>query len=482
VSKRDSEDNTGKSNSNTMWGGRFAQGPSAIMREINASIPFDKVLWRQDIAASKAHVAMLGAQGIVSAADMNLISGGLDRVSAEYEADGVPENWDLEDIHMTNESRLAELIGAAAGRLHTGRSRNDQVATDFRLWVRDAIDEVNAGLAALQRALVARAGAHADSIMPGFTHLQIAQPVTLGHHLMAYYEMIARDRSRFADARKRLNLCPLGAAALAGTGFPIDRDATAAALGFGGPTANSLDSVSDRDFALDFLMSAAQCSLHLSRLAEEFIIWASQPFGFVRLPDALSTGSSIMPQKKNPDAAELVRGHAGRIIGCATALMVTMKGLPLAYSKDMQDDKPPVFEAASLLGLSIAAMTGMVADSNFRTERMRQAAELGYATATDLADWLVREADIPFREAHHITGAAVKLAESKGTALDALSLDELKAIDPRIDARVYSALSVEASVSARSSHGGTAPAQVALRVAEARIALGMDEPTLQEQG
>ncbi len=457
-----------------MWGGRFAEGPSAIMREINASIPFDKALWRQDIAASKAHVAMLGAQGIVSTQDMQAISAGLDTVAAEYEASGVPEKWDLEDIHMTTESRLAELIGPAAGRLHTARSRNDQVATDFRLWVRDAMDQADAGLEALQRALVMRAAEHADSIMPGFTHLQTAQPVTLGHHLMAYYEMIRRDRSRFADARARLNECPLGAAALAGTGFPIDRAATARALGFAKPTDNSLDSVSDRDFALDYLQAAAQCSLHLSRLAEEFIVWASQPFGFVALPDALSTGSSIMPQKKNPDAAELVRGHAGRIVGCLTALMITMKGLPLAYSKDMQDDKPPVFEAASLLGLSIAAMTGMVADSTFRTARMRQAAELGYATATDLADWLVRQADIPFREAHHITGAAVKLAESRGKALDELSLEDLQGIDPRIDERVYRALSVEASVAARASHGGTAPEQVRLRIADARRALGME--------
>ena len=457
-----------------MWGGRFAEGPSAIMREINASIPFDKALWRQDIAASKAHVAMLGATGIVSQADMQAIADGLDTVAAEYEASGVPENWDLEDIHMTTESRLADLIGPAAGRLHTARSRNDQVATDFRLWVRDAIDQVDAGLDALQRTLVARADEHADSIMPGFTHLQIAQPVTLGHHLMAYYEMIGRDRSRFADARARLNRCPLGSAALAGTGFPIDRAMTAAALGFDGPTSNSLDAVSDRDFALDYLSAAAQCSLHLSRLAEEFIIWASQPFGFVRLPDALSTGSSIMPQKKNPDAAELVRGHAGRIVGCLTALMVTMKGLPLAYSKDMQDDKPPVFEAAGLLALSIAAMTGMVADTQFRADRMRAAAQLGYATATDLADWLVRAADVPFREAHHITGAVVKLAESKGVALDALTLAELTAIDPRIDDRVFDALSVDASVAARASHGGTAPAEVRKRIAEARIALGKE--------
>ncbi|MBO9518788.1 MAG: argininosuccinate lyase [Porphyrobacter sp.] len=456
-----------------MWGGRFAEGPSSIMREINASIPFDKALWRQDIAASKAHAAMLGACGIVSADDAKAIEAGLNEVAAEYEADGVPEDWALEDIHMTTESRLAELIGPAAGRLHTARSRNDQVATDFRLWVRDAIDQVDAGLEALQRALVTRAAEHADSIMPGFTHLQTAQPVTLGHHLMAYYEMIRRDRSRFADARKRSNESPLGSAALAGTGFPIDREMTAQALGFDKPTANSLDSVSDRDFALDYLMSAAQCSLHLSRLAEEFIIWASQPFSFVRLPDSLSTGSSIMPQKKNPDAAELVRGHAGRIVGTAVSLMVTMKGLPLAYSKDMQDDKPPVFEAANLLGLSVAAMTGMVAEAHFRTDRMRQAAELGYATATDLADWLVRQAGIPFREAHHITGAAVKLAESRGIALEALSLADLQDIDGRIGEGVYAALSVEASVAARASHGGTAPAEVRKRIAEAREALGM---------
>ncbi len=444
------------------------------MREINASIPFDKALWRQDIAASKAHVAMLGAQGIVSAEDAQTIADGLDKVAAEYEANGVPENWDLEDIHMTTESRLAELIGPAAGRLHTARSRNDQVATDFRLWVREACEQADAGLQALQVALVTRAGEHAGSIMPGFTHLQTAQPVTLGHHLMAYYEMIRRDRSRFADARARMNECPLGSAALAGTGFPIDRDATASALGFDKPTGNSLDAVSDRDFALDYLMAASQCALHLSRLAEEFIIWASQPFGFVTLPDSLSTGSSIMPQKKNPDAAELVRGHAGRIAGCLTSLMITMKGLPLAYSKDMQDDKPPVFEAAGLLALSIAAMTGMVAEARFRVERMRAAAELGYATATDLADWLVREAGVPFREAHHITGAAVKSAESAGIALDQLALDDLRAIDPRIDKRVYAALSVEASVAARASHGGTAPKEVRKRVAEARGALGLE--------
>jgi argininosuccinate lyase len=438
------------------------------MREINASIPFDKRLWKQDIAGSKAHVAMLAQQGIVAIEDAATISSGLDSIAAEYAASGVPVDLDLEDIHMATESRLAELIGPTAGRLHTARSRNDQVATDFRLWVRDAMDEVDAGLAACQRAIIARAGEFADAVMPGFTHLQSAQPVTLGHHLMAYYEMIRRDRSRFADARMRLNECPLGAAALAGTGFPIDRHATATALGFAKPTDNSLDSVSDRDFALDYLMAATQCSLHLSRLAEEFIIWASQPFGFVLLPDAYSTGSSIMPQKRNPDAAELVRGHAGRIAGCMMALVITMKGLPLAYSKDMQDDKPPVFEAHDLLGLSIAAMTGMVETLTFRTDRMRALAESGHATATDLADWLVREANVPFREAHHITGRAVKAADDAGISLPDLTLDQLQAIDPRIDARLFAVLSVDASVASRTSHGGTAPDQVRARISQAR--------------
>ncbi len=462
-------------NSNSMWGGRFAEGPSAIMREINASIPFDKVLWREDIAGSRAHVAMLARQGIVSQQDADTIDGGLQQIAAEYERDGVPEDWDLEDIHMTVEARLTEIIGAVAGRLHTARSRNDQVATDFRMWVRAANQRAIAGIDAVLGALVTRAEEHADSIMPGFTHLQTAQPVTLGHHLLAYFEMLMRDRSRFADALDRMDECPLGSAALAGTGFDLDRDMTAEALGFAQPTRNSLDAVSDRDFALDYLTAASQCSLHLSRLAEEFIIWASQPFGFVKLPDTLSTGSSIMPQKRNPDAAELVRGHAGRVIGCTTSLMVTMKGLPLAYSKDMQDDKPPVFEAAGLLDLSLAAMAGMVADSAFHTPRMRKAAEAGHATATDLADWLVRQADIPFREAHHITGAAVKLADEKGVALDGLTIDDLKAIDARIDERVFDALSVDASVAARASYGGTAPVRVRQQVAAAKQRLGMEE-------
>ncbi|WP_326523899.1 argininosuccinate lyase [Sphingomonas sp.] len=453
-----------------MWGGRFAEGPSAVMRAINASIPFDKQMWRQDIAGSKAHVAMLAAQGIVSPQDADAITAGLETIADEYAANGVPEDLSLEDIHMVTEARLAELIGPAAGRLHTARSRNDQVATDFRLWVRDAIDETHVALGALLDALIARADEHADAVMPGFTHLQSAQPVTLGHHLMAYHDMVARDRSRFADARARANRCPLGAAALAGTGFPIDREATAAALGFDAPTSNSLDSVSDRDFAIEYLTCASQCALHLSRLAEEFVLWASQPFGFVSLSDQWSTGSSIMPQKRNPDAAELVRGHSGRIVGLMTGLMVTMKGLPLAYSKDMQDDKPPVFECHSLLALSIAAMTGMVESATFRTDRMRGLAESGYATATDLADWLVREAGLPFREAHHVTGRAVKRAEELGVSLDAVPLADLTAIDARIDERVYSVLTVDASVASRRSFGGTAPDRVRAAIATARDA------------
>ena len=468
----DKQDSMG---SNAMWGGRFAEGPATIMREINASIPFDKALWRQDIAGSRAHVAMLAKRGIVSEADAKAIDEGLQRIAQEYERDGVPEDWDLEDIHMTVESRLTEIVGPAAGRLHTARSRNDQVATDFRLWVREACERADKGLVALMSALVTRAGDHADSVMPGFTHLQTAQPVTLGHHFLAYFEMFDRDRSRFADARRRMDECPLGSAALAGTGFDIDRDMTSEALGFARPTRNSLDAVSDRDFALDYLQAASTCAIHLSRLAEEMILWASQPFGFIALPDALSTGSSIMPQKKNPDAAELVRGHAGRIIGCATGLSITLKGLPLAYSKDMQDDKPPVFEAAGLLDLCLAAMEGMMAKSTFRTDRMRKAAEAGHATATDLADWLVREADIPFREAHHITGAAVKLADEKGVALDGLTLEDYRGIDARIGDGVFAVLPVDASVAARTSYGGTAPIRVKEQIATAREKLGMDE-------
>ena len=415
---------------------------------------------------------MLAERGIVEAEDATQIINGLNQIAQEYEADGIAENLDLEDIHMHVEARLSEIVGPAAGRLHTARSRNDQVATDFRLWVRDAMDMADSALAALQKALVARAEEHAGTIMPGFTHLQSAQPVSLGHHLMAYYEMIRRDRSRFADARRRMNESPLGAAALAGTGFPIDRENTASALGFDRPTANSLDSVSDRDFALDYLMAATQCSLHLSRLAEEFVIWASQPFGFIKLPDSFSTGSSIMPQKRNPDAAELVRGHCGRIAGAMNALVITMKGLPLAYSKDMQDDKPPVFEAHDLLGLSIAAMAGMVAEVEFSGQRMRALAESGYSTATDFADWLVREAKLPFREAHHVTGAVVALAEQQNCSLADLTLEQFQAIDRRIGSDVFSVLSVDASVASRSSYGGTAPDQVRVQIAKARKTLG----------
>jgi argininosuccinate lyase len=458
-----------------MWGGRFSEGPSELMRAINASIRFDKRLWRQDIAASRIHIAMLAAQGIVSQEDADAIEEGLDRIEDEYESEGVPEDAALEDIHMHVEHRLAELIGPVAGRLHTARSRNDQVATDFKLWVRDAIDSADEGLAALQRALVTRAAEHAATVMPGFTHLQSAQPVTLGHHLMAYYEMLRRDRSRFADARARLNECPLGAAALAGTGFPIDREATALALDFDRPCANSLDAVSDRDFALDYLMAASQCALHLSRLAEEFVLWASQMFGFVTLSDAFSTGSSIMPQKRNPDAAELVRGHSGRIAGAMVALVTVMKGLPLAYSKDMQDDKEPVFEAHDLLSVSLAAMAGMVETSAFNAERMRAAAEAGHATATDLADWLVREAGVPFREAHHITGRAVRLADEQGVKLWELPLEALKQVDGRIEAGVFAVLSLDASVKSRTSFGGTAPAQVKKRIEAAKKMLGMRE-------
>jgi len=451
-----------------MWGSRFGGKPTELMQQINASIRFDKRLWREDISASKAHAEMLRDEGIISGPDAATIVQGLDQIAIEFERDGVPERVELEDIHMTVESRLTELIGEAAGRLHTARSRNDQVATDFRLWVRTACDEALEAIRGLQSVLVTRAEEQVESVMPGYTHLQVAQPVTLGHHLMAYYEMLRRDYSRFADARERMNKCPLGSAALAGTGFPIDRDRTADALGFDRPTANSLDSVSDRDFALDYLSAAAQCSLHLSRLAEELIIWASPQFGFVKLSDDYSTGSSIMPQKRNPDAAELVRGHSGRIMGALTSLMATMKGLPLAYSKDMQDDKEPVFEARDLLILSLQALAGMVETVTFVPERMREAAATGYSTATDLADWLVREAAVPFREAHHITGRAVKAAEERGVQLSELPLDELKAIDERIDERVFDVLSVDASVRSRTSYGGTAPERVREQIAKAK--------------
>jgi argininosuccinate lyase len=455
-----------------MWGGRFEGGPAAVMRAINASIAVDKRLWRQDVAASRAHAAMLAAQGIIGAEDAAAIDRGLAAVAEEIAAGKLVEDSALEDIHMHVEHRLGELIGPAAGRLHTARSRNDQVATDFKLFVRDGIDEAVAGIDALEDALLARAEEHAATVMPGFTHLQSGQPVTLGHHLMAYVAMLGRDRSRFADARARLNECPLGSAALGGTGFAIDRAATASALGFDRPTANSLDSVSDRDFAVDYLHAAALCSVHLSRLAEEIVMWASQPFGFVRLPDAWSSGSSIMPNKRNPDAAELVRGHSARIVGDLVALLVLLKGLPLAYAKDLQDDKPPLFDAHDLLMLSLAAMAGMIAELDFVPERMRAAAAAGHATATDLADWLVGEAGVPFREAHHIAGRAVAAAEAGGKALDQLTLGELQAVDGRITADVLPLLSVESSVAARRSAGGTAPELVAQAVRAARAARG----------
>ena len=441
------------------------------MREINASIGVDKRLWREDLAGSVAHVTMLGATGIVAADDVAAILRGLDTIAAEYASGGLVEDAALEDIHMHVETRLAQLIGHAAGRLHTARSRNDQVATDFRLWVRCACAETDTGLKTLMAALLTRAEEHADTIMPGFTHLQVAQPVTLGHHLMAYVEMARRDRSRFADAAARMNECPLGSAALAGTGFAIDRAQVAAALGFAGPTRNSLDSVSDRDFALDYLNAAAMTGLHLSRLAEEMVIWASQMFGFVTLPDAWSTGSSIMPQKRNPDAAELVRAKAGTLLGAFQTLAVVMKGLPLAYSKDMQDDKAVVFAAHDTLALCLTVMTGMIESLTFNTDRMRAAAAGGFSTATDLADWLVREAKVPFRQAHDITGRAVKAAEAGGVTLDGLSDAALAAIDARITPAVRSVLSVEASVASRTSFGGTAPANVRAAIAAARAVL-----------
>ncbi len=454
---------------NQMWGGRFAGGPAAVMREINASIAVDKRLWREDVAASKAHAAMLGRQGILSAEEAAAIADGLDRISKEYAAGRLVEDPALEDIHMHVEQRLTELIGPVAGKLHIARSRNDQVATDFRLFVRSCIDEAVAAIDALEDALLTRAEEHAATVMPGFTHLQSGQPVTVGHHLMAYVAMLARDRSRFTDARARMNESPLGSAALAGTGFPIDREAVAEALGFDRPAANSIDAVSDRDFAVDYLHAAALCSVHLSRLAEEIVLWASQPFGFVKLPDAWSTGSSIMPNKRNPDAAELVRGHSARVIGDLVALLVLLKGLPLAYAKDLQDDKPPLFDAHDLLALSLAAMAGMVAELEFVPERMRAAAAAGHSTATELADWLAGQG-LPFREAHHIAGRAVAVAEAAGKALDELSLAELQAVDRRIGEEVLQLHSVETAVKARRSAGGTAPDRVAEAIAAARAA------------
>jgi len=442
------------------------------MQAINVSIGVDKRLWAQDLAGSRAHCRMLIARQIITADDGAAILGGLDTIEGEITGGSFPFRDQYEDIHMNVEARLAELIGEPSGRLHTARSRNDQVSTDFRLWVRDACDRTVQQLQALQRALLARAEQHAGDLMPGFTHLQTAQPVTFGHHLMAYVEMAGRDASRFADARARMNENPLGAAALAGSPFPIDRHATAAELGFDRPMANSLDAVSDRDFALETLAAASICAGHLSRLAEEIVVWMTPMFGFVTLPDDLTTGSSIMPQKRNPDAAELVRAKTGRVIGAFVALSTVMKGLPLAYSKDMQEDKPPVFEAMDALDLALTAMTAMVGALRPNTDRMREAAGAGYSTATDLADWLVRELNLPFRKAHHVTGAAVKRAEALGVDLAQLPLQELQSLEPGVTEAVYKVLTPEASCASRQSFGGTAPEQVRMRIAEWKLRLG----------
>ena len=457
--------------SNRMWGGRFSSGPDAIMEEINASIGFDHRLYRQDIAGSIAHARMLAETGILSAEDRDAIVKGLEAVQAEIEQQKFTFSRALEDIHMNVESRLKELIGEPAGRLHTARSRNDQVATDFRLYVRDAIDTLITQISTLQLALVNRAEEEAETIMPGFTHLQTAQPVTLGHHLLAYVEMLGRDAGRLRDARARLNESPLGAAALAGTSFPIDRHMTAEALGFDRPAANSLDAVSDRDFVLETLAAAGICAVHLSRFAEELVIWSSAQFGFIRLSDKFSTGSSIMPQKRNPDAAELVRAKIGRILGALTSLMVVMKGLPLTYSKDMQEDKEVAFDALDSLSLSLAAMTGMVGDLTVNRAKMREAASSGFSTATDVADWLVRVANVPFREAHHITGRLVALAEERGIGLESLTIEDFKSVDARVDSRIHKVLGVENSVRSRVSYGGTAPDNVLEQAARWREAL-----------
>ncbi|RKF16280.1 argininosuccinate lyase [Roseovarius spongiae] len=460
------------SSSNAMWGGRFADGPDAIMEAINASIGFDRRMAAQDIAGSKAHAAMLASTGIVSDSDAAAMKEGLLTVLSEIEDGSFAFSAALEDIHMNVEARLKELIGAPAGRLHTGRSRNDQVATDFRLWVRDQLDAADAALIALMRALVSQAEAGADWVMPGFTHLQTAQPVTWGHHMMAYVEMLNRDLGRVRDARARMNECPLGAAALAGTSFPIDRDMTAAELGFDRPCANSLDAVSDRDFALEFLGMASICAMHLSRLAEELVIWSSAQFRFVTLSDRFSTGSSIMPQKKNPDAAELIRSKIGRIFGANVALTLVMKGLPLAYSKDMQEDKEQVFDAADNLMLALAAMEGMVRDMSANRAALEAAASAGFSTATDLADWLVRVLDMPFREAHHVTGALVAMAEGKGCDLPDLSLGDMQSVHGDISAEVFDVLGVHNSVASRTSYGGTAPEQVRRQVQRWQEILG----------
>jgi argininosuccinate lyase len=443
-----------------MWGGRFAEGPDAIMEEINASIDFDRKLFRQDIAASKAHARMLAARGIIAADLADRIDDGLDTILREIEAGEFTFRRELEDIHTHVEARLTELIGPEAGRLHTARSRNDQVATDFKLFVRDAIDDIDAGLRDLQQALVEKALEHAATVMPGFTHLQTAQPVTFGHHLMAYVEMIGRDRGRFADARKRLNESPLGSAALAGTSFPLDRDMTAKALQFDRPTANSLDAVSDRDFVIETLAAASLCAVHLSRFAEEIVIWSSAGFGFIRLSDKFTTGSSIMPQKRNPDAAELVRAKSGRIIGAQVALLVVLKGLPLAYQKDMQEDKEQAFDAIESLALGIAATAGMVRDMAIDKAAMRKAAGAAFSTATDLADWLVQALGLTFRQAHEVTGRIVRLAEERGQPLHKLGLEDFRSVEPKITDAVFGVLGVAQSVASRTSHGGTAPQNV----------------------
>ncbi len=457
-----------------MWGGRFAAGPDAILEEINASIDFDRHLFAQDIAGSKAHASMLAAQGIITAADADKITQGLDTILAEIESGKFKFSRALEDIHMNVESRLAELIGPAAGRLHTARSRNDQVATDFRLYIRDTIDGLDRSLADLQRALAEKAQHYADTVMPGFTHLQTAQPVTFGHHLLAYVEMLSRDRGRLADARKRMNENPLGSAALAGTSFPIDRDATSKALGFDRPTANSLDAVSDRDFVLETLSAASICAMHLSRFAEEIVIWTTPAFGFIALSDKFTTGSSIMPQKRNPDAAELVRAKAGKIIGALVQLLVVMKGLPLAYAKDMQEDKDGTIRALSDFSVVIAATAGMTRDLVADEKRMKAMAGDGYSTATDLADWLVRELNIPFREAHHITGSIVAKAATANLPLHRLPLADMQAVEPRITEDVFSVLSVSKSVASRVSYGGTAPKNVRVQARRWLKKLGPD--------
>lgn len=456
---------------NAMWGGRFAEGPDAIMTAINASIGFDQRLYAQDIAGSRAHAAMLAAQGILSDSDAKAIGEGLLTVLSEIEGGKFVFSTALEDIHLNVESRLTDIIGEAGKRLHTGRSRNDQVAVDFRLWVRDQCDAAISGLEALMKAFLAQAEAGADWVMPGFTHLQTAQPVTWGHHMMAYVEMFARDRSRFQDARKRMNECPLGAAALAGTSFPIDRHMTAAALGFDRPTANSLDSVSDRDFALEFLSAASICAMHLSRFAEELVIWSSAQFRFVRLSDKWTTGSSIMPQKKNPDAAELLRSKLGRVLGATVALFTVMKGLALTYSKDMQEDKEQTFDAADTLMLGLAAMTGMVSDMAANREGLKAAAASGFSTATDLADWLVRELGLPFRDAHHVTGTLVAMAEKAAIDLPDLTLEQMQSVHGGITAEVFAVLGVENSVRSRTSYGGTSPVRVAEQIARWKAAL-----------